>query len=183
MGHPRCSAILGRYQLPLRALYQNRITATCPVPTNFQETGSSDSNGILYFTLTWGSSSGNLQDLAGCTVNENVSYPGGNPYYFNSPPYQAGSNWPNPTIQPVPPVNAQNDIAYDTHGHPAFQGPYRADYFTATQYYQYSCTCNNSSNVPLAGPISITRSVTQNSNGTWKYTVTKAGVIGSTQLP
>jgi hypothetical protein len=157
------------------------ISASCAVPNNFQqESGYADSSGILHFTYTWSSSSGNLPDLAssGCTVNENVSYPGGDPYYWKSPPYQAGSSTPNPTIAPVPPVPGANGSANDTHSHPPFQGPYQADSFTATQYYQYCCTCNNSSNVPLAGPISIARSVSQNADGTWKYTITKSGVVG-----
>ena len=85
----------------------------------------------------------------------------------------------NPGISPNPGIPGQNGSLPDDHLPGTFGSSKAEATFTATQYYRYSCTCNNSSNVNLAGPISITRSVSQNPNGTWKYTITKSGVSAS----
>jgi len=118
----------------------------------------------LHFEYAWDSSSGKLSDLtgSGCTVYENVSYPGGNPFLWPSPPYATGSRTPNPTILPSPPVPGADGSLQDTHSPKPFLKPYRPATFSATQYYQYSCTCGNANNIDLAGPITVTRTVTQN---------------------
>ncbi|HEX7314401.1 MAG TPA: hypothetical protein VF297_10785 [Pyrinomonadaceae bacterium] len=54
--------------------------------------------------------------------------------------------------------------------------PYQAASFTATQHYRFRCTCHNSNAyVNLMGSLDIVRTVTQNTNGTWRFTVTKSG--------
>lgn len=163
--------------LPQQA--QTTAHATCAIPTNFRQTVGRDAgSGVLHFEYAWDSSTAHLSDLelSGCTVNENVSYPGGNPFYWPSPPWASGTNTPNPTILPVPPIPGADGTGADNHSTAGFRTPYQAASFTATQYYQYSCTCDHSSNVHLAGPISIVRSVGQNPDLTWKYTITKSGV-------
>jgi hypothetical protein len=86
---------------------------------------------------------------------------------------------PLPNISPSnPDVNnfsATAGSGTDNHSTPgAFRTPYSAVTFTATQVYRYSCPCVNSGNwVTIAGPFSIMRSVSQNPDGSWKFTITK----------
>jgi len=145
----------------------------CAVPTNFHQVGAgTDSGGVLHFDYEWGSSTGNLADLSQCTVGEIVSYPGSsNPYVWPHPPFTRSSTSPT-----VIDVSATSGSGQDDHYGPPFASPFSAASFTATQYYRYKCPCANGGNyVNLTGPISIIRSVTQNANGSWKYTVTKSG--------
>lgn len=170
---------VSKYCSPRQASPQGHANITCAIPTNFRQTVGRDAgNGVLHFEYAWDSSTGHLSDLSssGCTVNENVSYPGGNPFYWPSPPWASGTHTNNPTILPSPPLSGADGALQDDHSPLTFQRPYQAAAFTATQYYQYSCTCDHSSNVNLAGPISIARSVSMNSGGIWKYTITKSGV-------
>ena len=154
----------------------------CAVPTGYQQTsGSGDGQGILHFTYTWGSSTGNLADLSACTVREYVTYPGNSPFIWPDPPYsQANTTFPVTLGGP-----AAAGTAPDTHSYPGFQQPYQANSFTATQYYQYICPCaNNGQAVNLMGPLSITRQVYFSSpNGKWTYQASKSGVNASFILP
>jgi hypothetical protein len=145
----------------------------CAVPVRFRRDGNpTASGGTLTFSYSWNSSIGNLANLSGCTVGEIVDYPGSNPVY----------TWPYPMIQTSndPDIlNLSGTLGgfLDNHSPPgSFAKPYNAASFTATQRYRYRCPCANNGNyVNLTGPISITRSVMQNPNGSWKYTVTKQG--------
>jgi len=144
------------------------------VPTNFRQTSTSDlGNGDVHFTYAWGSTSGNLADLSACTVGEIVTYPGGNPYHWQSPPFPANST-SNPTVSDVAATagaGVDDNFLYPSS---TFVRPYSAASFTATQFFRYKCTNINGGNyVNLLGPLSITRSVQQNTNGTWRFTVTK----------
>lgn len=57
-----------------------------------------------------------------------------------------------------------------------FVKPYTAATVTAPQIYRYSCSCkDNGAFVTLLGPHNIVRSVSQNANGSWKFTITKTG--------
>lgn len=145
----------------------------CAVPTNFRQTAASDAgNGTLHFEYAWDSSTGNLADLSQCTVGEKVDYdPADIP--FPSPPFRALSP-PNPTILNVP---GADGMAQDNHSTPGpFVRPYRAASITATQIYRYNCPCKSGGAwQTLAGPINIVRSVSQNTDGTWKFTITKSG--------
>ena len=151
----------------------------CAIPNNFQQTSCSDQgSGDLHFTYSWGSSTGQLADLgvSHCTVGENVTYPGtANPFPWPSPPFPNDSST-NPTVIDL---NATLGGLQDDHllaPSTTFVKPYSASSFTATQFYRYKCACGANANtyVNLVGPLSITRSVSQNSNGSFKFTVTKS---------
>lgn len=155
----------------------------CPVPVNFRQvgTGTDIGGGQLAFQYAWDSSTGNINDLATCNVGEIVTFPGpsgpGVQYFWPSPPFPAGSSSDNPSIDYLPGSRGGfADIHHLDDPNYTFVKPYRAASFTGTQYYRYSCPCSNGGawrNV--MGPLSIVRSVSQNPNGTWKYTVTKSG--------
>jgi hypothetical protein len=143
------------------------------VPVNFRQTNTSDAgNGDLHFAYAWDSSSGNLADLSACTVGEIVTYPGSNPYNW-SPPFPANSST-NPFVAEgaaTAGIGVDDNQLYPSS---TFVKPYSAANFTATQNFRYRCTnTNNGAYAALLGPLSITRSVQQNTNGTWKFTVTK----------
>jgi len=151
------------------------VTA-CAVPVNIQQTSCSDNgNGDLHFNYSFSSSTGNPGDLSSCTVGEIVTYPGSvDPFPFPSPPFPADA-YSNPTIGDF---SATSGTFTDDHfltPSTTFVKPYSASSFTATQYYRYKCSCANGGNyVNMVGPLSIVRSVSQNSNATWKFTVTKS---------
>ena len=68
---------------------------------------------------------------------------------------------------------ARHAPAGHLNGENSWTKPYQYATFSATQYYQYSC--NGPTQHTLMGPITITRTVSQNANGTWMYQVTKSG--------
>lgn len=151
----------------------------CATPNNFQQTSCSDQgSGDLRFTYSWGSSTGHLADLgvSHCTVGEIVTYPGtANPFPFPSPPFPNDA-YSNPTIGDI---NASDGGFQDDHlltPSTTFVKPYSASSFTATQFYRSKCACGANANnyVNIVGPLSIVRSVSQNSNGSFKFTVTKS---------
>jgi hypothetical protein len=147
------------------------------VLTNFRQTAVSDAGGgVLHFEYAWDSSTGNLSDLANCTWAEIVAYkPADLP--FPSPPFPAGLSPPNPTIQPTPPVPGSDGASQDNHSTPGtFVKPYKAASVVAVQNYRYTCTCANNGNpIVISGPISITRTVGQNADGTFKFVISKSG--------
>jgi hypothetical protein len=151
----------------------------CAVPTNFHLTNTSGfdaGNGTLHVVYGWQSSTGTLSDLGQCTVAEKVDYNNAD-LPFASPPFPAGINPPNPTILPSPPVRGTDGAIQDNHSTPgAFVKPYSAKTITSTQVYRYTCGCANSGQpVVLYGPLSIVRSVSQNSDSSWKFVITKDG--------
>jgi len=147
----------------------------CAVPTNFRQTGVWDrGGGKLEFEYQWSSSTGNLNDLSACFVGEHVQYPGtANPYPRPSPPFPAGGH-ANPTEFQV---EGNDGIIGDEQlvpGFGLFVTPYSASSYTAVQHWRYSCPCKNGGAwVNVMGPLNIVRSISQNPNGSWKYTVTK----------
>lgn len=145
----------------------------CAVPTNFHQTStSSPSPGNLRFDYAWSSSSGNLTDLLQCEIGESVVYPGGASQFPRPHPFPAGSH-ANPTELSD---SAETGEAGDIHMVPIgpFRTPYSAAAYTGSQIYRYRCPCANGGNwVTVFGPLAITRDVSQNSNGTWRYRVTK----------
>jgi hypothetical protein len=72
-------------------------------------------------------------------------------------------------------------MGVDDHSTPgSFVKPYSAKTIIATQVYQYTCSGANGGNpVKLKGPLQIKRSVSQNTNGSWKFTITKSGASAS----
>ena len=158
------------------------------IPVNFRQVNVSPlSNGILQFVYEWDSSSGKTSDLANCVIGEIVTYPGiASPYVWTSPPYnQPNPLFPNPFTSSITATNVliapYNHTGFaDNHDHPTFRTPYKYDDFVSTQYYRFSCTNYQAGAwVNMAGPISIERTVKQNSNGTWQYTVMKSGSSAS----
>ena len=146
----------------------------CAIPVNFRQTSVSDSGGgVLHFDYAWDSSTGDLADLANCTISELVQYTASD-LPFPSPPFPAGLNPPNPTILSVPGVDG---VAQDNHSTPGtFVKPYAAASVTAVQRYRYTCACDNSGNpVVIVGPINLVRSVFKNPTGTFGFKITKSG--------
>lgn len=151
------------------------------IPVNFHQTSVVDAgNGDLRFTYSWASSSGSLADLSACTVGEIVTYPGSaNPFPFPSPPFPPDA-YSNPTVIDLAAASGGFQDDHMLTPSTTFVKPYSASSFTATQYYRLKCSNYNSGNyVNIQGPNSIVRSVSQNSNGTWEFTVTKSGASAS----
>jgi hypothetical protein len=159
------------------------------IPTNFRQVNvSPQPGGDLQFVYEWDSSTGLASDLKNCRVGEIVNYLGtASQYVFKSPPY----NQPDPPID-NPWISSQAATNFlnppyshlgfaDHHLAPPFRTPpYAPDDFVAYQTYRFQCTYyKNNAWTDIIGPISIEKAVSQNSNGTWKYTVTKAGASNS----
>lgn len=106
-------------------------------------------------------------------------------YFWTSPPYGAETWSPNPeTGIPGP---ASTGVATDNQGHQSFQGPYVYNLTPSYQVFQFQCPNYNVGNwtqiFPQSGTTTITRIVSQNSNKTWQYTITKSGASNSGTLP
>jgi YD repeat-containing protein len=144
----------------------------CAVPVNFRQTGVTPlADGSLRFDYDWDSSNGSKAQLSACQMGESVTYPGPSPFPRPSPPFPPG-NHANPTEFEF----SAEEAAFDVHFVPPgdFVKPYSSSSYTATQIYRYRCPCQNNNNwVTVMGPLQIVRSVSQNANGTWKYTITK----------
>lgn len=155
------------------------ISSSCPYPINFKQTSSWNlGEGRIRFYYTWESSSGNLDDLGRCIMEENVDYIGGNPFVPANPPFD-GWSLPNPTNLRVDPTLGW---AYDTHEHGDFVKPYRSVGFTATQVYRYRTNCMPSSSYIIQmGPHNIDRSVYQVGDQ-WIYKIEKNGVASRLDL-
>lgn len=133
-------------------------------------------DGVLFFIYEWDSTTGDLADLGNCMVREKVDYPGGNPYYWPSPPWDG--NVPNPTILPVPPILATVGVGYDIHSPPTFKKPYVAASVSANQVYQYHCgplcCMGNDTWETLLSIGPIQRFVTGDGD-LWRYSIIKSG--------
>ncbi len=180
---PKCArGRLSGWRVALPGVMVVMILATLAsaqrTPVNYQQNGAGQDigGGVLQFRYTWDSSDGNLEHLGDCQVGENVAYPGGaNPFVWASPPYAANTRTPNPTV-----IWLAADLGRlrDTHSHPDFLRPYRADNFTATQDYRWRCTNvnnNNPTNFANFAGIQIVRTVTNPRANCWVYTITKSG--------
>jgi hypothetical protein len=113
-------------------------------------------------------------------VQEYLTYSGGNHFQYPSPPFEVRSE-PNPKIISVPGTTPSMNDDHST----GFTTPYQAASFTVTQYYQYICPCANGGQaLNVMGPNTINRSVYfDNSSNKWKFTITKAGVTATIDLP
>lgn len=125
--------------------------ALCEVPVNFRERNRSSASGDqLHFTYEWESSSGNLADLRGCEVGEELRYVPGSP---PSPPFDSNF-YTAATV--VKKFKAGSDGFFDDeHMHGNFVTPFRSATVTATQLYWYTCPCTGTFQVVLAGPFEM----------------------------
>jgi hypothetical protein len=123
------------------------------------------------FFYKWDSSTGNPNDLSTCAVYEVVTFGDGHsPFYWPNPPWNYAEE--NPAVSGV----QGSDMEFDDtigNGKGTWTKPYNYATFTGTQYYKYSC--NGPSEHTLMGPITITRTVSQNADGTWMYQMTTRG--------
>jgi hypothetical protein len=181
--------------IPQSAPVSFQVTPATAVPVNFRTAAvnknpSSYPIGTLEFVYYWDSSTGNIADLANCSVGEIVYYPVQSPdpthYRWTQPPYtQPVPQTTNPFLSSAPATNILNAPynhagAVDDHYYAGFQTPYAPDNFTVNQYYRFQCSNYQSGAwTNMVGPISIQRTVTHNANGTWRYDIYKSGQTNS----
>ena len=143
-------------------------------PTNMRQTYVEDlGNGVLHFVYDWNSTTGDKADLYNCKVREKVDYPGGNPYYWPSPPWAGGYHVDNPTLLPNPPGPATAGHGEDYHSPGTLTPPYQPASFSATQVYQYCGPSGNWETLLSIG--SIQRFVIDEGGGLWRYSIIKSG--------
>jgi hypothetical protein len=80
---------------------------------------------------------------------------------------------------------AIGQLTDDNKIYPAISKPYVNASFVVAQRFAYFCLCSNQPGTikTLTGPISITRSVSPNADGTWKACITKSGITDCIILP
>jgi hypothetical protein len=163
---------------PYVVSYVEQVHVQCAIPVNYRQTGVTDlGQGVLKFSYTWDSSTGNKADLSSCRVGERVDY-----YAVDmppaKPPFPAGFSPNDPTT-----ADAAGDLpgGEDTHSTSSpFQTPYSEAQVRADQIYRYHCPCMDGDNwQTLMGPILINRQVTQNGSGGWKFFLSKSGVTST----
>ncbi|MGB8473510.1 MAG: hypothetical protein WCE61_05420 [Candidatus Acidiferrum sp.] len=165
---------------PLSQEVPSAPTNVRAVPTNFQvEEWTDAGGGDLHVVWSWQSSSGNLADLSPCSVSESVTYPGTGDYAWPTPFPAITSQ--NPTTGSVPGSDGEVADDHDLAGRldTDFRKPYYSNSFVAHQTISYSCTVGGDTlNGTLLSAAPVTRSVNQNVNGSWKFTVTETGPAG-----
>lgn len=127
-------------------------------------------------------------------MREFVTYPGQGDYTFHSPPFPSNTftTVKNPTDGPTwnaaYPPRYVNEVGIiedwnSTVGY--FVKPYTSDWnFVATQLFQYRCPCNNNNAwTTIAGPLTIHRALTPNSDGTWRFAGCKDDIPPSKNQP
>ena len=147
----------------------------CAIPTGFpQDTGARHEPRRPRFNYVWGSSTGDLADIANCKVREHVTYDAPLGKFTFPPPFDLEVD--NPTT-----VEAEDEgMLEDTHLPPDFDGILQRVSVSAEQSYQFSCPCHeNGGWVDIAGPYQIDRHVAPNSSGGWMYTITKDGATAT----
>ena len=157
-------------------------TATCAHPINFALGAAQDFGpDAIQIPISWDSSTGNLADLANCTLREVVSYDAiPNPPFLWTPP--------NPTILTVA---GTLGAAQDTHSYPpglqtGITDPRQSGTMVAHQVYQCRCTgpgCSGTwDNIP-GQTYTITRAVFPRYALTnpWRYSITKTNVAGGSR--
>jgi len=159
-----------------------QVTPAVATPVNYHIVSESNLNdGSLFFTYTWSSSTGSQADLYQCTIGESVFYPN----------YPTGSyTWPLPMVQSsTNPTVLSGPGTYqsstDTNKPPGgYSTPYSAKSFNATQRWWWSCSnYNNNATQTLAPDVTITRTTFKDTDGFWKYQITKLGYTNTVKLP
>jgi hypothetical protein len=170
----------GRCKMSTEQSGPGTVNVSCAIPTNFSTQETNLPDGTLSFQYTFQSSSGNPNDLAKCQVGETVFYPGtANPYVWPLPMVQSTPN-------PTPLYGAGNNLFIsDKNGPPSsYKQPYSYAHFQATQRLQWECPCYNNGNYNNFVPdITIDRKVFQDTDGKWKYQITKSGYTNTVVLP
>jgi hypothetical protein len=126
--------------------------------------------------LAWSSSTGNLADLAGCQIGEQVVYPThpNSKTYTYPPPFNM--TVPNPTFVLV---DARLGTFNDDHSRPPIQPPCQVVSSTSQQRYIYiKCPCDMGPKV-LAGIWPINRAISIRPDKKFKYVITKNGLSAS----
>jgi hypothetical protein len=150
-----------------------------PHPVNFRQALVQKlPNGVLHFEYTWESSTGRLADLQRCVVGELVRFDGADPFVPPNPPWvvslvNPGFEWFAATGGPRGPR------AEDNHTPWPFSATRAAATVTAHQTYRYACTDINGNTPVTLRNYDIVRSVKRNQNGSWRYEITKNGVLHS----
>jgi hypothetical protein len=156
------------------------------IPTNWTILSEAPLNsGALFFQYTWSSSTGNKADLSGCSVNETVFYPNFPTTPFIWPlPMVASPPTPNPT-SPLPNGKGSDALAQDTNFPPdSYQQPYFTANFTAMQRWWWSCPYYNNGSINNFVPdLPIIRKIFKDTDGFWKYQITKSGYTNTVKLP
>ncbi len=174
------TAVDGSHPTSLPVNFQ--VTPATATPVNFKIYSESNLNtGALFFTYTWSSSTGTQSDLSACTLGETVYYPN-----YPSTPY----NWPAPmvasTIDPtVLSGSATNTASTDTNYPPdSYSTPYSASNFSATQRFWWQCSNYQSGAIQTLYPTqTIMRYIFNDTDGFWKYQISKSGYVNTVKLP
>jgi hypothetical protein len=162
------------------------FVVTQAIPTNWTMASppTNLNDGSLFFPkYNWSSTDGNKAHLSTCRVGETVFYPG-----FPTTPYI----WPLPMVQsttnpfsPTPYGYGSDDHAEDTNGPPGgYRQPYFASSFNATQRFWWTCPYyKNGSQNNFVPDITITRKIFKDTDGFWKYQISKSGYTNTFKLP
>jgi hypothetical protein len=140
------------------------------------------SSGALFFQYIWYSSTGAKADISTCSIGETVFYPN-----FPTTPYI----WPLPMVASTPNPSAppsgkgSDAVSQDTNYPPdSYQQPYATANFTATQRFWWSCPYYNNGSVNNFVPdLPIVRKIFKDTDGFWKYQITKSGYTNTVKLP
>lgn len=161
-----------------------QVTPATATPVNFRIYSESPlNNGSLFFTYKWSSSTGNQADLSACTVGESVYYPNyPSPSYIWPLPMVSSPPTPNPTVISGP---GTYQGSTDTNKPPdSYQTPYGPANFATTQRFWWSCTNYSSGATQTLSPdVTIARKVFKDTDGFWKYQISKSGYTNTVKLP
>ena len=167
---------------PQSAPVNFQVTPATATPVNYHIVSESNLNdGSLFFTYTWSSSTGNQSDLYQCTVGESVYYPNypSTPYIWPLPMVASTTN---PTVLSGPGTyQGSTDQNYPPD---SYSAPYSAASFNTTQRFWWTCSnYNNNAAQTLSPDVTITRKVFKDTDGFWKYQITKSGYTNTVRLP
>ncbi|HLX06394.1 MAG TPA: carboxypeptidase regulatory-like domain-containing protein [Thermoanaerobaculia bacterium] len=142
----------------------------CPFPINFHGTTGGAFGDEIHENYAWDSSTGNLSDLVGCNVLENLTYPE-NPIFTWPPPYNGQTINKVPLSEP-----ATLGALSDRHVHKPIVAPYVTNNFVVHQIFTYTCPCAQGA-LFLSDP--IVRTISQRPDGKWKYVIVHGNVCAS----
>ncbi len=136
-------------------------------PVNFQQDRVElEARGGLVFYYKWDSSTGDLNDLGGCSMGELVNYKS-----TECPPFQTGVG-----MHLITGVNGKNGKMGDRH-HARLVKPFKNSTETAQQWYWFSCPCyaNGREVFFFRSPIVIRRMLRSRDGENYVYMIEKSG--------